>query len=333
MKLDAAFPVPLREMGGFAASLESAGYAGLWTTDTPHEPFMPLLAAALTTETMTLGTGIATAFTRSPMITALTAWDLQAASRGRFVLGLGTQVKAHNARRYSTPVESPGRQLRELIGVLRHIWGVFQDEHPLDFHGDFYDLDLFTPMHSPGPIDHPDIPIYLAAVGPYTYRLAGELADGIHVHSFNTPEHLRSSSIPALEEGLARSGRERSDVTLVCSVFTVVGDAPEADRVVRAQIAFYGSTSAYRPVFETHGWGDLTDRLKEPVRAGDVDGMAALIDDDVVEAFAIVAPDWPAAARRIRERYDGLLDRISVYSLQGMADPGDAPEIAAAFAA
>jgi probable F420-dependent oxidoreductase len=333
LALDAMFPLEPATAGVVARELESQGFSGLWTNETPHDPFLPVLAAALTTTTMTLGTGVATAFTRSPMVTALTAWDLQKASDGRFALGLGAQVKAHNARRYSTPVESPGRQMRELIAALRHVWGAFQGEHRLDFHGAFYTLDLLTPLHSPGPIEHPHIPIYVAAVGEYMYRLAGELADGVHVHSFNSAEYLRDIALPALEVGLDKSGRNRSDVTLVSSLFAVVGADSRMDKAVRSQIAFYASTTSYRGILELHGWGDLTDTLKPLVRAGDVDAMAAAITDDVVEAFAIVAPTWDAALRKANDRFGGLLDRIGFYSLQDMVQLADAPAIASAHRA
>lgn len=332
LKIDSMFPLDLSTAGADAAALEADGFDALWTTETPHDPFLPLLAAALTTDRIKLGTGIVTAFTRSPMVTALTAWDLQRVSNGRFLLGLGTQVAAHNARRYSTPVDRPVGRLRELIMALRHVWGAFQGEHPLDFHGEFYTLDLFLPMHSPGPIERPEIPIYVAAVGPQMYRLAGEQADGVHVHSFNTAEYLRAVSLPALDAGLRTAGRDRSDVELVCSLFAVIGDSPAMDRAVRSQIAFYGSTSSYRPIFEQHGWSELTDRLKPLARAGDTDAMTAAIDDDVLNAFAIVAPTWDAAAKLVEHRYGDILDRVGFYGLQNMVDRTEAPSIARAFA-
>jgi probable F420-dependent oxidoreductase len=331
--LDSMFPAPLEEVGALAQRLEQLGFEGLWTNETPHDPYLPLLAAALATDKMTIGTGVATAFTRSPMVTALSAWDLQRASAGRFVLGLGTQVKAHNARRYSTPVEEPGAQMRELVELLRHVWGAFQGDHPLDFHGRFYDLDLLTPVHSPGPIEHPEIPIYLSAVRSAAFRRAGEIADGVHVHSFHTPEYLRQLSLPALQEGLDRAGRGREDMTLVCALFAVIGGDPQMDRAVRSQIAFYGSTSSYREVFELHGWGELSERLKPSVRAGDIDAMVAAIDDEVVAEFAIVAADWNEAAEIVHRRYDGLLDRVGFYAVRQMVDPAEAAGLAHGFAA
>lgn len=330
MRLDAMFPLLPRDAGAAAAELESLGYAGLWTNETPFDPFLPALAAALATQRMSIGTGVATAFTRSPMVTALTAWEMQRASDGRFILGLGTQVAAHNARRYSTPVDHPGARMRELILALRHIWGAFQGEHRLDFHGRFYNMDLLTPLHSPGPIENPAIPIFVAAVGEYMFRLAGELTDGVHVHSFTTAEYLRAVSLPALEGGLAKSGRDRKSVELVSSLFAVVGDDVVRDRAVRSQIAFYASTTSYRPILEFHGWGDLGDRVKPAVRSGDVDAMAGLIDDEVLDAFAIVAPDWEGAADRAEARFGGLLDRVGFYALQGIATLSEAPAIAAA---
>ncbi|GAA1851590.1 LLM class F420-dependent oxidoreductase [Pseudonocardia ailaonensis] len=326
--LDSMFRLDAATVAREAPVLEAEGFSAAWTTETPHDAYLPLAVAAAATTTLRLGTGIATAFTRSPMVTATTAWDLQRMSGGRFMLGLGTTVAAHNARRFGTPVDRPGPRMRELVLLLRHIWGAFQGEHPLDFHGRFHDLDLLTPMHSPGPIEHPDIPIFIAAVGPYMYRLAGELADGVHVHSFSTRAYLTERALPALHEGLERAGRSRGSVSLTSSVFAVVGGDERMDRAVRSQLAFYGSTGSYRPIFEMHGWGDLTDRLKPFVRAGDIDGMVGCITDDVLEEFAIVAPTWSEAIRRTEARYGGLLDRIGFYGLGGMDLAVDAPRIA-----
>src|SRR5207249_10337194 len=187
------------------------------------------------------------------MVTAMAAWDLQRASEGRFVLGLGTQVRAHNVRRFSVPWEPPAPRLRELVEALRHIWGAFQGDHPLRFRGRFYRHDLMTPFFDPGPLDAGPPPIYLAAVTPTMYRIAGEVADGVHVHPFHTVRYLREVAVPALESGLARAGRLRGDVALAASVFAVVGDAAERaqrEAFARLQIAFYGSTRTYRSVFE-----------------------------------------------------------------------------------
>jgi probable F420-dependent oxidoreductase len=327
------FPPPLKETGVFAASLEAMGFQGMWTNETPHDPYLPIMAAAATTRTMLLGTGVATAFTRSPMVTALAAWDLQEATGGRFALGLGTQVPAHNARRYSTPADRPLARLRELVLALRHVWGAFQGEHRLGFAGDFYRLDLMTPMHSPGPIDHPEIPVYLAAVGPRTYRLAGELADGIHVHSFHTPEYLRTVALPALATGLETGGRNRSEITLACSLFAIVGGDAQMDRAVRTQIAFYGSTTSYQPILDVHGWGHLTAALKAAVRTGDTEVMVKAIPDEVVERFAVVADSWADVPRIVEERYAEILDRVGFYALGGLISNDRAPEVADAFAA
>jgi probable F420-dependent oxidoreductase len=326
VKLDAALVAEPGRAGDVAAELEAAGFDGLWTAETQHDPFLPLAVAATTTRRVVLGTAIATAFTRSPMVTATAAWDLQRATGGRFVLGLGTQVKAHNVRRFGVPFESPGPKLKEQVQALKHIWGAFQGEHPLSFKGRFYRHDYITPFFDPGPIDHPQIPVYLAAVTPYMYRVVGEVADGVHVHPFHTVQYFREVALPALQEGLQRSGRTRADVTVAgAGVFVCL--EPSHEEAVRAQIAFYGSTRTYRPVFDAHGWGDLTDRLRAAVGRGEWDEAAALVGDEVLEAFAVSAPSWEDAARALRERYDGVFDRLSIYGL----DPADGRRVAHAF--
>ena len=321
MKLDATIAAEPVEGARLAAELEAAGYDGVWTAETQHDAFLPLAAAAVSTSRVTLGTAIATAFTRSPMVTAMAAWDLQRASRGRFVLGLGTQVRAHNVRRFSVPWEAPAPRLRELVEALRHIWGAFQGEHPLRFRGQFYRHDLISPFFDPGPIPEGPPPIWLAAVTPTMYRLAGEVADGIHVHVFHTARYLREVALPAL-------GERRADVTLASGVFVVIGGNEDA---VRMQIAFYGSTPTYRPVFEAHGWDGLQDKLHGLMARGDFAAMAAAIDDEVLAEFAVAADSWDDAWRRVRTRYDGLLDRVGVYALGHASDPGEAKEIVDAF--
>ena len=321
MKLDATISAEPVEAARVAAELESLGYDGVWTPETQHDPYLPLAAATVTTSRLTLGTAIATAFTRSPMVTAMAAWDLQRASRGRFVLGLGTQVRAHNVRRFSVEWSSPAPRLRELVEALRHIWGAFQGEHRLRFRGEHYRHDLMPPFFDAGPIDHPPPPIYLAAVTPTMYRLAGEIADGVHVHPFHTVRYLREVALPAL-------GDRRAEVTLASSVFCAVGG--DAERI-REQIAFYGTTPTYSPVFEAHGWDDLQRRLNDLLAAGDTAGMVELIDDEILDAFAVRADAWPEAVQVLRGRYEGLLDRVAVYGL-GLDGPLEhAGEIAAAF--
>ena len=312
MRLDGYLVGEPESAAARAAELEGLGYEGVWTTETRHDPFLPLALAAGATTRVSLGTAIATAFTRSPMVTAVAAWDLQRLTGGRFVLGLGTQVKAHNERRFSVPFESPGPKLRELVEALRHIWGAFQGEHPLRFRGRFYRHDLLTPFFDPGPLDFGPPPVYLAAVTPYMYGIAGEAADGVHVHPFHTARYLREVALPAL-------GRS---VPLAASVFCVVGGD---DLAVRQQIAFYGSTRTYRPVFEVHGWGELTETLHRLMARRDVDGMARAIADEVLGEFAVYGSTWAEALAALRERYDGLVDRISVYG------GGDARAIAEAW--
>ncbi|HST25570.1 MAG TPA: TIGR03617 family F420-dependent LLM class oxidoreductase [Gaiellaceae bacterium] len=320
MKLDATIACDPAVGAELAAALEADGYDGVWTAETQHDPFLPLAAAAVSTSRVTLGTAIATAFTRSPMVTAMAAWDLQRASKGRFVLGLGTQVRAHNVRRFSVPWGAPAPRLRELVEALRHIWGAFQGEHPLKFRGDYYRHDLITPFFDPGPIDYPKPEIWLAAVTPTMYRLAGEVADGIHVHVFHTVRYLREVALPAL-------GARRNELTLASGVFVVTGGNADA---VRMQIAFYGSTPTYRPVFEAHGWGGLQEQLHGLMARGDFGAMAAAIDDEVLAEFAVIADSWDDAWRQVRARYDGVLDRVGVYALRSAAD-GESREIAEAF--
>ncbi len=302
-----------------ARRLEELGFGAIWTQETQHDPFLPLVAAATATSRVKLGTGIAVAFPRSPMILAYTAWDLQKASRGRFILGLGTQVKAHNERRFSVRYESPGPKLREIVLGLRAIWQAWQQRAPLDFHGDFYRFDLMTPFFDPGPLEHPRIPVFVAGVNRYMCRMAGEVADGLHVHPFHTPKYLRECVLPAVEKGLQSSGRSRADFTLVSSTFAIVGDT-EAERsraaeAVRQQIAFYASTRTYEPVLETHGWEGVLPELHRKSVAKDWDGMASLITDEMLATFA-VSGRLESIAAQMRDRYAGqLLDRTSLYEV------------------
>ncbi len=300
----------------YARQAEAIGYDCLWTSETQHDPFLPLAVAATATSSLKLGTSIAVAFPRSPMITAYTAWDLQKASGGRFVLGLGSQVKAHNQRRFSVKFESPGPKLREVVLALRAIWECWQKGTPLNFQGDFYQFDLMTPFFNPGPIAHPNIPIFIAGVNRYMCHMAGEVCDGLHVHPLHTAKYLREFVHPAVDEGLRASGRSRRDFTYATSTFVVVGDS-ERERsrnaqAVKQQIAFYASTRTYEPVLAAHGWEGITPELHRKSLEGDWAGMARLISDEMLDTIA-VSGTWETIGRPLRERYAGLLDRLMLY--------------------
>ncbi len=243
------------------------------------------------------------------MITASTAWELAEATGGRFVLGLGTQVKAHIERRYGVPYEHPGPWLREYVLALRAIFRAFQGEEKLDFHGEFYDLDLLPATWSPGPIDHPDVPIYLSGVRPWMLRAVGEVADGLHVHPLHTRKYLDEVIVPNVAEGRAGAGRPVDAVTLACPVLTIVGDTDEEQerwrQAARFQLAFYGSTRTYRGVFETHGWDGTSERLWELQKAGDLPGMAAVITDEMLDVLAVTST-WDGLGPALLERYAGV---------------------------
>jgi probable F420-dependent oxidoreductase len=324
--LDAALLSSSSETSAFddvparAREVEARGYAGLWASEVAHDPFLQLLAAGQATERLQLGTAIAVAFARSPMTLAQTAYDLQRYTRGRFVLGLGTQIKAHVERRFSMPWTAPAARMREFIGALHAIWNAWQHGTRLRFEGEHYRHTLMTPMFSPPAHEFGPPPVYLAAVGPLMTQLAGEVADGLLVHGFTTERYLRERTLPALEEGLRTSGRTREQVAVTLPGLVVSGrteeDMAAAAAAVKATIAFYGSTPAYRPVLELHGWGALGDELHALSigrREDKWTAMRDLVDDEVLTAFAVVAePDDVAAG--VRDRYEGLVDRFSVYA-------------------
>lgn len=317
MKLDVSMLThDLKSLPDYARKVEAMGYDCLWSSETQHDPYLPVAVAATSTSRIKLGTNIATVFSRSPMITAHIAWDLQKASAGRFTLGLGTQVKAHNERRFSVKWDAPGPRLREIVEALRAIWNTWQTKAPLNFHGKSYRFDLMTPFFDPGPIEHPQIPIYLAGVNPYMARLAGEVAEGLHIHSFHSAKYLREVLHPAVAEGLHRAGRSRLDFTFRASTMVVVGDTREEieqqKQAVKQQIAFYASTRTYAAVLAAHGLDDLSPRLHAKSLEGDWKGMADLISDAMLEDFAVIG-SWAEIGPRIRERYAGLYDRTQLY--------------------
>jgi len=306
----------LKSIPDYARKVEAMGYDCLWSSETQHDPYLPLAVAATSTSRIKLGTNIATVFSRSPMITAHTAWDLQKASGGRFTLGLGTQVKAHNERRFSVKFESPGPKMAEAIRGIRAIWDCWQNGTKLNFKGQFYTFDVMTPFFNPGPIEHPRIPIFIAAVNRFMCGVAGELCDGMHVHPFNSPTYLREVVHPAVEAGLRKSGRSRKDFTYATSTFVVVGDSPkereEQARMVKQQIAFYASTRTYEPVLAVHGWQDLVPKLHRKSVEGDWQGMADLITDEMLDTYAVTAT-YDTLHANMLERHAGLLDRTALY--------------------
>jgi probable F420-dependent oxidoreductase len=319
MKVDAGLAVEGKHLPGIdevAKAAEDLGFAGLWTSETKHDSFLPLAVAATGTEKLSLGNSVAIAFSRSPMATAQLAWDLQDLSDGRFILGLGTQVKAHITRRFSMPWDKPAARLKDYVLALRAIWGSFQNEGSLKYEGEFYQHTLMTPFFNPGPIEHPEIPIYIAGVNTRLARLAGELCDGFHVHPFHTPEYVRQVIEPAVKAGAEAEGRVPSDVEFATSVFVITGDSGEAieeqREKMRAQAAFYASTPTYRTVLDVHGWGEVGERLGGLAREKKWDEMPKQITDEMLHAFAVeAAPDEVGPA--LVERYEGLIDRVALY--------------------
>jgi probable F420-dependent oxidoreductase len=311
----------LRGIAKAAHAAEAAGYDGLWTAEAGHDPYLGCALAATATERVSIGTNIAVAFPRSPLVHAQIAWDLQAASRGRFILGLGTQVKGHNERRYSTPYSAPGPRLREMIQLMRHIWDVWQNGAKPGFQGTFYQFSLMTPFFSPGPIEWPRIPVYIAGVNPYICRLAGELCDGLLVHPFHSLKYIHEAVFPNVDQGAAKAGRTRADVTFSTTAFIVTGknrDEIERNKApVRQQIAFYASTRTYISILEAHGWGETCLKLNEKAAKGDWTGMASLITDEMLEVYAVQGT-YDELPGLIRKKYTGVIDRLGFYAMPGV---------------
>ena len=334
MKIDGGLMgTDLEVLARTAAELESVGYDGVQSAETSHDPFLPLLIAAEHTERLELSTSIAVAFARNPMLLANIGYDLQAFSKGRFTLGLGSQIKAHIEKRFSMPWSHPAARMRELVQAIRAIWAAWDTGDKLDFRGEFYRHTLMTPMFSPGPNPYGDPKIVLAAVGGLMTEVAGEVADGMILHGFTTERYVREVTLPALARGFEKSGRSRADFEISGPIFVVTGatetDFEKARAATKQQIGFYGSTPAYRPVLELHGWGDLQDELNRLSKQGEWVQMGELVDDDVLDAFAIVAEpeDIPKV---MLERYGDLVDRISFYAPY-RSDPERWKSILAAF--
>ncbi|MBW2314393.1 MAG: TIGR03617 family F420-dependent LLM class oxidoreductase [Deltaproteobacteria bacterium] len=316
MKLDTTLAMGgLDRVGGLAKRAEEMGFAGVFTAEAMQTPFLSHAVAALTTEQIELGTAIAVAFPRSPMIHAMTAWDLQKASKGRFVLGLGAQIRKHNERRFSVPFDPVGPRMRDMLMAIRHIWDAFDGKHPLDYRGEYYTHDYIQPFFNPGPTGFGQPKLFIAAVGPYMCRLAGELCDGIHIHPFHTTRYIEEVVKPCVNEGLARSGRDPASFEYATTAFILGGTDEEREglsSVVRSQIAFYGSTPAYKRVFEAHGWNDLQPRLNDLVRAGKLAEAPQLVSEEILDEFS-VRGSFDAIADQVREKYEGLVDRVGLY--------------------
>jgi probable F420-dependent oxidoreductase len=324
MKLDAGgYSSSADAAGGAAAAAEHAGYDGWWSVETQVDPFIACAVAAERTEHIAIGTGIAVALARNPMTVALQANDLQALSRGRFILGLGSQVKAHITKRYSMPWSKPAARMREFVLAIRAIWHAWATGEPLKFRGEFYTHTLMTPFFSPGPGEHGNPPIVLAGVGPLMTEVAGEVADGLLCHVFSTERYLREVTLPALERGRARAGKalEGFEISGPALIVARDGEAELAAGIeaARQQIAFYGSTPAYRQVLDLHGWGDLHERLNAMAARGEWERMADAIDDEVLHTFAVVGTP-EAAIGELRRRYGDVITRIA-FPIPDDADP------------
>jgi probable F420-dependent oxidoreductase len=317
MKIDGGIGFDPSGIAAQAIKAEESGYDGVWSAETNHDPFLPIAVGAAATEKLEFGTGIAVAFARNPMTLAVLANDLQVLSKGRFMLGMGSQIKPHITKRFSMPWSHPAPRMRELILAIRAIWRTWETGEPLAFRGEFYTHTLMTPFFNPGPNPYGNPKILLAAVGELMTEVAGETGDGFLVHGFSTERYLREVSLPALERGAAKAGKTRQDLTVSYPGFIVTGPDDKtmaaAAKGVREQIAFYGSTPAYRPVLELHGWGDLQPELNTLSKRGEWEKMGELINDDILNAFAVVAPLDQVAAE-VRNRFDGLVDRFSFYA-------------------
>jgi probable F420-dependent oxidoreductase len=297
-----------------ATRLEEIGYDVVVTPEAGHDPFLPLMTVAEHTQKMKFGTAVAIAFPRSPMVTAQLAWDLQRFSGGRFILGLGTQVKGHNERRYSTAWPSPpGPRLRDYILTLKAIFETFQTNARPSYQGPNYQFTLISPFFNPGPNKDGHVPIYISAVNRFNCRLVGEVCDGIRMHGFNTPKYTKEVIIPAIEEGAKKAGRQLSDIDIVGGSFIITGaneqEVERAKAPVRQQLSFYASTRAYHPVLEVHGWQDVGEKLFRYSMEGKWQEMAIAITDEMLQEFAIVGT-YDQLVPKIKERYSGVVTTL-----------------------
>ncbi len=316
MKLDLMVtPAPLRSIQQLARDAAAAGFDGLVVTETGRTAYLSCAAAALAAD-LDIATGIAVAFPRSPMVTAQLAWELAEVTGGRFRLGLGTQVRAHITRRYGSEFEPPGPRIKEYVLAVKQIFRAFRREAPLEFEGRWWKLSLLPDQWSPGPLAVPDPPVDVAAVNPWMLKMAGEVANGVHVHPLNTPTYLAETVLPQLAAGAVAAGRDRAELCLTVPCFTAVGDTDEElarwRELARIQVSFYGSTPNYAFIFDQLGFEGTTARIRERQKEGDLRGMAAAISDELLDHFVVTA-SWDRLADRLLERYDGIADRVVSY--------------------
>jgi probable F420-dependent oxidoreductase len=312
-------PQPLDKIGDLARRVVGAGFSGLLFTETGRTAYLNAAVASQAAPGLELLTGVAVAFPRSPFVTAATAWELQEATGGKFRLGLGTQVRTHVVRRYGMAFDPPGPRLRDYVRAVKACFAAFRTG-TLDHHGEFYDLDFITPQWSPGPIDVPDPKVDVAAVNPWMLRMAGEVADGVHVHPLGEPGYLARHVVPNIAAGVVKSGRSASEIDVIVPVMTIVGDSDEErhneHELVRASMSFYGSTPNYAFIWDEAGFEGTTARIREKQKAGDFKGMAAQITDEHIAAFATEST-WDGLADALVDKYDGIATRIVLYNAVG----------------
>jgi probable F420-dependent oxidoreductase len=334
MLIDGTLPPDLTGVTDEARAGEALGYDGLWVAEVANDPFLPLALAAAATQRVTLGTSIAVAFARNPMTVAMAAGDLHRLAGGRFVLGLGSQIKPHITKRFSMPWTRPAARMREFVLALRAIFAAWNEQEPLRFEGEFYTHTLMTPFFAQAPNPHGAPPIFLAAVGPAMTRVAGEVADGLFIHPFTTRRYLEQVTVPGITAALADAGRRREDFTVSLPGLVVTGrdesEMSAARDAVRLQLAFYASTPSYRPVLEAHGWDGAQDELNRLSKQGEWGQMAAVIDDEMLATLAVVAEPQDLAAA-IAQRYGDIVDRFGFSMLGAHRMSGDAlrPVVAA----
>ena len=298
-----------------ARRLEAMGVDSVFVGETDHNPFLPLVLVAEHTQRMTFGTSVAIAFPRVPHVTANIAWDLAQYSGGRFLLGLGTQVKGHNERRFSVPWAPPGPRLRDYIACMRAIWDSWRHGTKPSYEGEYYQYKLTSPFFNPGPIEHPEIPVIISAVNPFNARLAGEVCDGITIHSFSTFRYIRDVLIPAVHEGARRAGKDPASLHVQGGGFIVTGrnedEVHEARERTRRQIAFYASTRSYANVMKTHGWDDEAAALHRLSMDAQWDEMTRMITDDMLEEFCVIGT-WDQLPAQMREKFAGINTQVTL---------------------